>query len=317
MSGPMETPHRGRHVLVIGAGGFIGRRVTRMLAETGASVTGFDVFQPEDLNGADKWHVGNVDDEALLAAVLAGVDTVIYLASGSLPATANHDLTREIASHVAITVKAAELSEAAGVRRFVFASSGGTVYGQDSDRPLTEDSGTFPRNAYGASKISIEHYLSVLGRLRSMKTISLRLSNPYGPGQMANRNQGFVAAAMQHAFDEAELSIWGDGTVVRDFIYVDDVVEAFIACLSYEGPSDVFNIGSGQGVSLNEMLHAVRISTGKAVRVAYEADRAIDVKVNILDVAKAATRLGWRPEVSLNEGLALTKTWWLSRSSAD
>ena len=308
----------GRRVLVVGAGGFIGRHVVSGLVAAQAKVTALDLAAPKRIpNGVVEWVTGNVSDESVVAAASAGQDAVVYLASNSLPASANHDLAEEINSHVRATVKAAEICEASGVDLFLFASSGGTVYGLEADEPLVEDSPTRPRNAYGVSKLAIEHYLRLIGVLRHMKTVSLRIANPYGEGQRSHRSQGVVAAAMQHSIEGTAMPIWGDGSVVRDFVYVGDVAEAFVAACGYEGPSTVINIGSGAGVTLLDIIRLVETATGRPIRLDFEPDRPIDVRRNVLDIRRAARHLSWTPKVSLESGIAATAGWWLRRLPAD
>ncbi len=305
-----------KKVLVVGGAGFIGRHVVRQLLSDGAQVAVLDVTRlPDDLSRVDQV-TGSITDTALFASTVSGCDTVVFLANSSLPGSANTDLSSEIHDHVQTTIKAAEISNAQGVKRFVFASSGGTVYGYSSDQPLAEDMPTAPINAYGVSKLSIEHYLRLLSRLRPMQTVSLRVSNPYGEGQLALRNQGFVAAAMQHAISGKTMPIWGDGSVERDFIHVSDVAAGFAAaCAAGEVPP-VVNIGSGQALSLLDLLKMIEPALGRPVPVQFEPGRAIDVARNVLDISRARQALDWSPRTSMSEGLSRTARWWLDREAA-
>ena len=303
----------GSRVLVVGAGGFIGRHVMWALQKAGAAPIGMDLYPPSGTLLDFPWVLGNVADQALFATAAAGCEGVIFLANSSLPATANFDLAAEVGAHVQVSVKAAEICNDQGVKRFVFASSGGTVYGFESSIPLSEDFPTRPLNAYGVSKLSIEHYLRLIGTMRPMSTVSLRVSNPYGEGQLALRNQGFVAAAMQHAMAGTTMPIWGDGNVARDFIHVKDVANAFVAALAADTPPNTINIGSGVAVSLNRILSEIERATNRTVKVAFEQDRAVDVKCNVLDIKLAKETLDWVPTIDLNNGLLQTADWWLAR----
>jgi len=311
----MGTPRLlDQHALVIGANGFIGRHVVRRLLAEGAAVRIMDISPATEEFSQLEQVTGSVADTELMASAVDGVDLVIYLANSSLPGSASDDLSGEVTAHVAVTVKAAEICAQKGVKRFLFASSGGTVYGASSEAPLKEDSPTRPRNAYGASKLSIEHYLSLLRRERGLITLPLRISNPYGRGQRALRSQGFIAAAMQHAVEGTQLSIWGDGSVQRDFLHISDLVEAFVAAALAEDPPEVVNIGSGRAVSLREVLEQVEAAVGRKIDVTYAPGRHVDVARNVLDITRARETLGWEPQVSLGEGLARTAKWWLERS---
>lgn len=302
----------GTRVLVVGGNGFIGRHVLRHMLAAGAEVAVMDVTGPEPEFSRLDWVTGSLTDEALFASAVGGCDRVIFLANSSLPGSANNDLSSEVKAHVQVSVKAAEICQSHGVGRFVFASSGGTVYGVDSQEPLREETQTFPRNAYGVSKLAIEHYLRVIGLLRGMQTVSLRISNPYGEGQRAHRNQGFVAAAMAHAMSGKTLPIWGDGTVERDFIHVSDVARAFVAACAVDDPPGTVNIGSGQATSLLQILARIETALGRPVPVAFEPGRAIDVKRNVLNIERARATLDWQPQVDMAEGLARTARWWTS-----
>lgn len=313
---PDPSPVSSSRVLVVGGSGFIGRHVVREMLAAGAEVAVMDIQPPEEKPAAIDWITGSLTDTALFASAAGGADIVVFLANSSLPGSANTDLSSEVHAHVQVSVKAAEVCHAQGVRRFVYASSGGTVYGVEASEPLTEESRTFPRNAYGVSKLAIEHYLRIISQIRGMETVSLRISNPYGEGQRAHRQQGFVAAAMSHALSGKTLPIWGDGTVERDFIHVSDVARAFVAACAAETPPGTVNIGSGRALSLLEVLDRVEAALGRPVHVALEPGRIIDVHRNVLNIARARDTLGWQPEIGLDEGLARTAKWWQGQADA-
>ena len=301
-------------VLVAGGAGFIGRHVVRALMAAGAEVVIMDMAPaPEEFSKLDQV-VGSIADPALFASAASGCDMVVFLANSSLPGSANTDLSSEVKAHVQVSVKAAEICNAQKVKRFVFASSGGTVYGYSSQDPLSEGMATCPRNAYGVSKLAIEHYLRIIGMQRDLETVSLRVSNPYGEGQRALRNQGFIAAAMQHAVTGKTLPIWGDGTVERDFVHVSDVARAFVAACTVETPPEVCNIGAGEATSLLEVLDKIEAALGHKVDVAFEPGRIVDVARNVLDVSHARQTLNWAPKMGLSEGLARTAAWWREQS---
>lgn len=300
----------GHRAFVVGGNGFIGRHVVKALLSAGAEVKIMDISPgPKEFCELDQV-IGLVDDAALLSSAVSGFDAVIFLANNSLPGSANADLSSEVDAHVRVSVKAAEICNAQGVKRFIFASSGGTVYGYSSQEPLREDMPTRPSNAYGVSKLSIEHYLQIVHAQRDMDTVSLRISNPYGEGQRALRGQGFVAAAMQHAMNGMAMPIWGDGSVERDFIHVEDVARAFVAACKAENPPNVMNIGAGSATSLLDVLAQVEASLGRRVPIKFEPGRTIDVSRNVLDCSLAAKSLDWRPQVSLEDGIHRTADWW-------
>ncbi|MBU1836003.1 MAG: NAD-dependent epimerase/dehydratase family protein [Alphaproteobacteria bacterium] len=301
-----------QQVLIVGGGGFIGKKVVAAFVAAGARVSVLDMVAAD--RDDVEWIVGSLSDPTLVAAAVNGCDTVIFLANSSLPGSSQADLSAEIQSHVFVSIKAAEICSNLGVKAFIFASSGGTVYGY-SPLPgtgLLETDLTRPINAYGVSKLAIEHYLRLLSDLRPMRTVSLRISNPYGEGQRATRGQGVIAAAMQHTFKNTPMKIWGDGSAERDFLHVDDVAEAFVAATRYRGTERVFNIGSGACWSLRDTLNAVQVATGQPLKIVYEPGRTVDVQRNQLDISLSSRELGWAPKIELAEGLMRTAAWWLT-----
>ena len=287
--------------VVLGGRGFIGRYICLELVRTGYDVVSVGRTSEEGC-GRYKQVVADLFDVDSAYEHLRGADQVICLAPSSVPATANEDLSAEIRAHVEATLRLAECAASTGVANFIFASSGGTVYG-DLTGPITEGSPTDPIGAYGVSKLAIENYLRVLSRHSDMKTVSLRISNPYGVGQNARRGQGFIAAVLNSYIKAVPLTIWGDGTAVRDFLHVKDVARAVRHALEYRGNCSMFNIGSSVGVSLNEVISEFQEITSSSINVLYQPKRKFDVQSNVLDIDLAMRELQWTPEISLKPGL--------------
>lgn len=300
-------------ILVVGGTGFIGQHVIRALLSADFEVVVLDISPPTPEFSHLSWFVGDLADSALMTKAVTGCEQVIFLANTSLPGLSNNDLSSEVESHVHQTIKAAEICCDKGVKRFIFASSGGTVYGFDSETPLHEGMPTCPRNAYGVSKLAIEHYLRIIAMMTDMTTVSLRISNPYGEGQFGHSNQGFIAACMSHALSKKTMSIWGDGSVERDFIHVSDVANAFLATCKAGVLPNIINIGSGTSKSLLEVLKFSEDAVGCQIKVQFEPNRIIDVQRNFLDIKRARTKLGWSPTVDMREGLTRTAAWWYSQ----
>jgi UDP-glucose 4-epimerase len=195
------------------------------------------------------------------------------------------------------------------VGKVVFISSGGTVYGSPKYLPIDESHPTEPQVSYGVTKLAIEKYLLIYQQLHGIKANILRVTNPYGERQRVETAQGAVGVFLSRALQDMPLDIWGDGSVTRDYIYVADVAEAFAKAVMYDGQKSVFNISSGVGTSLNELIAVLERVTGKPIPRNYSPGRPFDVLTSVLDNTLAKQELGWQPRTSLEEGIAKTSVW--------
>lgn len=203
-----------------------------------------------------------------------------------------------------------EACRQAGVRRVVFISSGGTVYGRLQQSPVPEDHPTFPICSYGIVKLAIERYLHLFKVLHGLDYTILRVSNPYGPFQSTNGLQGAVQVFVSKLLRHESIEIWGDGSVVRDFLHIDDLVCALqLSAQMPEGMSGIYNVGSGHGTSLNELLEALTLVSGLSSTRVYRPSRPYDVPHSVLDITKIGAELDWKPLVSLEDGLGRTVAW--------
>jgi len=237
------------------------------------------------------------------AGALHGADFVFHLASTTLPSTSNDNISYDLESNVVATVQTLEAAVSAAVRRVVFVSSGGTVYGIARHIPISETHPTDPICSHGIQKLSIEKYLYLFRSMKGLDSIILRVSNMYGESQDCNKPLGAVAHFAARAINGTPLEIWGDGTTTRDYVHVDDVVRALIMAAGYEGAERLFNIGTGRGTSLAQLVDLLRERTPWPVAVNYGPTRGFDVPENVLDVGRARSELLWTPEVTLECGL--------------
>lgn len=296
-------------VAVIGAGGFLGTNLARFLASRIKDVRcyGRRCTFPEALHGFP-WVTGELTD-ARLAETVAGCDVVIHLASTSTPATADRDIAADAEANVMGSLRLLEHCVAGGVGRLVFISSGGTIYGIPTVIPTPEGAPTEPITAYGVAKLAVEKYLEIFRRHHDLDYRILRVANIYGPYQTAAKGQGVVAAFLARALAGMPLEIWGDGRIVRDYVFVSDVAEAIWAAMRHEDRHRVFNIGGGTGASVLQIAAAIERLVGGPLARRFHPARPVDVPVSILDHALATKELEWNPLVDLNQGLALTLEW--------
>lgn len=304
------APVAGLRCLVLGAGGFLGQSLAALLQRHGASVRGYGRSAAVATSHGLTWTAAAFEDRAALAAALAGQDVVFHLLGSSLPHASNRDPAADVADQVVPTLRLLDLCRAAGVRRVVFASSGGTVYGIPAQVPTPEGAPTAPLSAYGINKLMIEQYLGLHHHLHGLEYQVLRIANPYGPGQSPFRQQGVVAAMLHRALSGSAVEMWGGGGVTRDFIHVEDVAAAFMAAAVYDGPHRVMNVGSGRGRSLDQVVADVAAAAGcPGLRVVRKPGRPADVPVSILDSGLMQRETGWQPRIGWVDGLAGTAAW--------
>jgi UDP-glucose 4-epimerase len=300
----------GLRCLVVGGGGFIGKAVCAALRRSGACVTAFGRSIPEAGNDDAKWLRGDASDDVALGAALERQDVVIHLVGTVEPERSNLDPLGDLAANAGSTISLIKLARDAGIRRIIFASSGGTVYGPSLWERIPEGAPTNPISAYGVSKLASEKYIAALGRLYEMKHCVLRVANPYGPGQSHTRRQGLIAVAVGRALQSGVFEIWGDGSVVRDFVFIDDVAQAFVRAVAYDGSETVFNVGSGVGISVRDVVGYIYEACGAdRSLITFRPSRPADVPHNVLATDLIAREMGWRPAVSWPLGIERTIAW--------
>jgi len=296
-------------ILVVGASGFLGRHLVEGLLQQDYEVVALDRHNVIPAQQRLEIIEGSFLDIDCMSSLFGEADAVFHLASTTLPKTSNDDPLFDIDSNLKGTVALLDLAVEHDIKRFIFISSGGTVYGRPQALPVPETHPTDPSCSYGVVKLAIEKYLLMYHQLHGLETCSLRLANPYGEYQRSDSGQGAVTAFCHRALHGEAIEIWGDGSVVRDFIYAGDAIEAMIKALSAPCAGQSINIGSGQGVSLNQLLDFIEQACGQLAIRDYRAARSFDVPEIYLDIQKAQRILAWRPQVPLEKGLErLVKT---------
>ncbi len=301
-------------IAIFGGGGFIGSAIADRLLQDRHElriferprVEPFREFVPSE---KVEWVTGDLMSVHDVSQTLDGMDAVMHLVSTTLPGNSNEDMVYDVETNLVASLQLLRAMVTKGVRKIVFISSGGTVYGDPVYLPIDEKHPTEPRVSYGVTKLAIEKYLLLHEHLHGMKANILRVANPFGERQRVTTGQGAVTAFLSRALQNQPLEIWGDGSVTRDYIHVSDVADAFARAVSYEGPQSVFNISSGMGTSLNELIAIIEEVLGRDVARRYRPGRPFDVPVSILDNSLARRELGWEPRVSLREGMARTAAW--------
>ena len=273
--------------------------------------SGFDVIvldrNPKPRQGARFVTCDIFTDWQILKEEIHTDDTVIHLASTSVPGpgTGEDQRVEDARDNIGGTISLLEICAAKRIRKFIFPSSGGTVYGNRGTRFHVEEETLAPQSSYGAVKAATENYLGVFEHLYGLRHTILRISNPYGRKTMANKKLGAIDVFMRQAQERQRITVWGDGYQVRDYIYIEDVIDFFLLAIERAEVTGVYNVGTGVGANLREILSVISKVIGKDIDVVYGPGRVVDVKHNVLDISKAHC-VGWRPKYALREGILLT-----------
>ncbi len=297
-------------VLITGGAGFLGSALANRLVGEGHTVLVLDDLtagDPRRLAPGVLFTRGNVKDVPKLWTLLQNVDCVYHLAARVRVPESIYYPSEYNDINVGGSVCVMEAMRDTGVKRVVFASSG-ALYGEQAHQPIDENQRPNPNSPYGVSKIAAEYYISTLGALYDIETVALRIFNAYGPGQdLPPSHPPVIPQLLKQAQSRGSLVIFGDGSQIRDFVYVDDVVSALVmAATASDVNRAVINVGSGQGVNINDLAARVAKTTGNRANVLHNHGQSGGVSRLVADVELAQQVLGWKPRVTLAEGLRLT-----------
>jgi len=261
------------------------------------------------LAGVD-YRFGDFSDVPLLAEALEGVDLVYHLLSTTVPSTSNLDPIADVNGNLVNSLRLLQLMVQKNIPKIIYLSSGGTVYGIPECVPIPETHPLRPICSYGVVKVAIENYLHMFHELHGLQYVVLRASNPYGERQGHAGVQGVIGTFMQKILAGDQIEIWGDGRVVRDYIYVGDLAEL---CVIAGRPEKVgvFNAGSGEGTSINELINKLTSVTGMNLTYVNRTGRGYDVPRVVLDIGSTVSNFGWLPSTTLDHGLITTWNWFL------
>ncbi|MGS5021942.1 NAD-dependent epimerase/dehydratase family protein [Paenibacillus sp. JJ1683] len=295
--------------IVFGGAGFIGTELIKRLCRENVSTTLYDRNLKSKKLPDENYNIieGDFFLETDFRNILKGHDTIIHLISSVTPFSSMVSIEDSYQKDVVKTLEMVEAAKNEGIQKIVFVSSGGTVYGNNSSELLNEDMPCVPLNHYGIMKLTIERILLMYNKLFGMKNIILRVANPYGRGQNPEKKIGAISIFLQHVLNQEPISIYGDGEIVRDYIQISDVCQAIVSALQYSPDSydtePIFNIGTGVGVSLLDIIYEVENVSKIKAHINFLSERSIDVKSSILDSSKAKRYLGFEAQVSLQEGV--------------
>jgi UDP-glucose 4-epimerase len=295
--------------LVVGANGLIGSHLVDALSQAGHSVRAFDRFsssRPTFASTGAEVLAGEFLSRADLETAVRGRDVVFHFLSTTTPATAEADPTLDIRTNVAQTVELLEACVAAGVGHVYFASTGGAIYGPQGKAEYAETDRALPISPYAIGKLTIEHYLSYFHAKHGLQSTVLRVSNPYGTRQRPNRKQGLIPIALRQIASGNPVVRFGDGSMVRDYVYVEDLVRMIVPFVGRETEYRLYNLGSGVGHSVNEVFASLRRVVGREFAIDERPKPPTFVDRVVLDTARFRSEFGETPLTTLDEGVRLT-----------
>ena len=300
-------------ILVTGGAGFVGSHLVDRLISLGHRVIVVDHHQSNKQRFTHPEAV--VYKMAIGDPSLAQVfeeeqpDVVFHLAAQISVTRSIDDPAYDAQRNIVDGLNILELAAATGVKRFIFASSGGAIYGDHPQRPTPEDMNAFPLSPYGIAKQSFEHYLRHYSEHRGVSGLALRFANIYGPRQQeVGGYAGVMPVFISRLLSDKPVTIFGDGSSTRDYVFVDDAVDAFVAAMNSD-ETGVMNISTGQEVSVLDLWHALRDIHGEEHEAEHAPARPGEVQRSHLSADKAKERLGWKAKTAIKDGLQKTYEW--------
>lgn len=304
------------NILLLGAAGFIGTNLTIKLAEeTDNNITLIDKrktyfsnlekFRLKNIKVAESDFELDMDFDPLFA----GQDVIYHLVSTNVPSTSNQHISQELTANIIFTANLLEAAVRCHVKKIVFISSGGTVYGKEAGCPLKEDTPTNPISSYGVQKITIEKLLYLYRYLYGLDYRVIRLGNPYGPYQRPDGILGAVTTFTYKALKKEEIVVYGDGTVIRDYIYIDDAIRGMLNIADGQNQYRTFNLGCGCGTSIKDVLQTIGRVLDMPLNIVYKQGRTVDVPISFLDISRYEKAYGPLHPISLEEGIRKTASF--------
>ena len=299
--------------LVLGADGFIGSHVVDALGKAGHKVRAFDRLKsPVPLNlPTDHPNIqlcpGDFLNRHDLDVALEDMQYVFHFVSTTNPAASAKDPLIDVDTNIRMSVVLMQLCVEHNVKRLIFPSTGGAIYGRDLSRPLRENDLAAPVSPYGIGKLAIEGYLRYFNQSHGLDTLVFRLANAYGERQNVVGSQGAIPIFLNLIEQGLPIKVFGDGTMVRDYVHISDLVGMIVGAFDGHHQFDTYNVGSGVGVSLNELIDSLKQVTRGDVKVEYLPARPTDVQHVVLDTARYAKEFGKPQMMSLAQGLE--ETW--------
>lgn len=294
--------------LVLGADGFMGKKMCLYLTKKNKLVKAFDVSEMEELRGIEGIECiqGNIQMIESMPEIFDDVDEVYHFICTTIPQEGTSQIPQEIEMNLIPLTRLLQIIHNRGIEKFVFISSAGTVYGEGDRKSVGDE--LKPICSYGTLKQVSEAYIELFNRIYNHRYKIARISNPYGVGQHKYKTQGIIPIFINAIKSDKAINVYGDGEVLRDYLYVEDVIEALFRVSNYEGEDEyIFNIASGVSYSINQIIRTIEEELGLTFsEINYIASRECDIEKNIVDVSATYSRLGWKATTELRDGIRET-----------
>lgn len=292
----------------MGGLGFLGSNLSRVLLRKGYSVRVFDKLYCsrkliKDIEDKVEVVEGDAEKPQDVIDALRNIDIVIDLVHTTVPGTSMQEPVYDVQTNVVSHVGWLSQLNKTKLNHIIYVSSGGTVYGIPQNNPIREDHPTHPICSYGITKLAVEKYIAMYADIFGIDYCICRPANAYGEKQHLHVGQGVIGVFMEQCLQEQPINIWGDGSVIRDYLYVEDMAEAIAGLIQHQGDNRVFNISSGIGYSINDVVNIIRNDLKIQVQVNYLEPRDFDVPVNILDNSRLIRETGWKMRTDLASGI--------------
>lgn len=296
-------------MLILGGSGFIGSNLVKALCAQNLKVKVLNLgANPFPHYPTLEYIEGSFLDKKVLDEALDGVSTVYHLISTTNPSSSNLNPVADVETNLLGLLSLLDLMVTKKIYKIVFLSSGGTVYGEPLYTPIDIHHPLKPICSYGVVKVAMENYLHMYNKLYGIKPTIFRVANPFGPGQSSVKGQGVIADFMRKIQMGNTIEVWGDGNSIRDYIYIDDLISLCIKS-GTTGTIGTFNVGSGVGYSVNQIISSIEMTTGLKAKVNYTKSRDFDVKSVVLAISETKEVFSWSTNYDLNQGIKMYHYW--------
>ena len=298
-------------VLLIGGNGFIGSHLVDQLLYKGYRVRVLDRSHELFRRPIDnvEYKIGSFADHTILREAIEDCEILVHLAHSTVPVSSLIHPEQEVLDSVSSFVNMFDCFKRGQIKKVVYFSSGGAVYGNPVSLPVDEESKLEPISPYGVAKLMMEKYLNMFSYLYGLQYIIIRPSNPYGPRQNYKGQQGVIPIFLNKILNNEEIRVWGDGGSIKDYLYIGDLTKAVVGLMEKGYDNTTYNVSSSIGTNLNDLLKSLSAACGRIPQIIYEAERSYDVKHVVLSHAKIQQRTGWQPSINMEEGISKTLRW--------